>query len=128
MQSLRNDNAYALSQEQRGAQTRLHSCGAVHCMACACTCIYAQVYYDFGLADVIRKLFANPEWAAARGKGRDTSAAGFHGSFKTHSTGIVRLRRAIGCSPECTLCAGSPVDTLGMQDAHSSADKAARQR
>ena len=89
--------------------------------------MHAQVYYDFGLANVIRKLFANPEWAAARGKGRDTSAAGFYGSaeaarvnrftgglfsgetssayelgmyfgqifnFKTHSTGIVLLRRA----------------------------------
>jgi hypothetical protein len=42
--------------------------------------LHAQVYYDFGLANVIHKLFADPEWAAARGKGRDTSAAGFHGS------------------------------------------------
>ena len=116
-----------------------------------------QVYDDFGLADVIRKLFADPDWAAARSKGRDTSAAGFHGSaeaarlnrvtggvfakdsssayelgmdfgqifnFKTHSTGIVLLRRATGCSPECV---GSRVDTLGIQDIHNSADKAARQ-
>ena len=86
------------------------------------------MYYDFGLADLIRKLFADPEWAAARGKGMDTSAAGFHGSgeavrlnrvtrglfaqdssrayelgmdfgqifnFKTHSAGIVLLRRVL---------------------------------
>ena len=115
-------------------------------MISAFTYLHAQVYYDFGVANVIRKLFADPDWAAARGKGRDTSAAGFYGSceaarldrvtrglfgkdsssayelgmdfgqifnFKTHSTGIVLLRRATGCTLECDICARLLVSMLG---------------
>lgn len=48
---------------------------APYFLACGFKAIHAQVFYDFGLANVIRKLFADPEWAAARGMGRDTSAA-----------------------------------------------------
>ena len=50
-----------------------------------------QVFYVFGLASVIHKLFRDPEWAAARGKGRDTSSAGFYGSREA-----VRLNRVMG--------------------------------
>ena len=133
---------------------------ALHCLACAFTyiCIRAQVYYDFGLSNVIRKLFGDPEWAAGRGKGRDASAAGFYGSreaarldrltaglfaqdsssayelgmdfgqifnFKTHSTGIVLLRRATGCGLEHILCASYTVDTMVLRYAHISAVKLA---
>ena len=136
MQSLCIDKVYAFShhvKEQRFAQDMPSQLQALHCLACAFMYIHTQVYYDFGLANVIRKLFRDPEWAAGRGKGRDTSSAGFYGSpeavrlnrvtgglfakdsssayelgmdfgqifnFKTHSTGIVLLRRATGCSLE----------------------------
>ena len=115
-------------------------------MVSALTYLHAQVYYDFGVANVIGKLFADPDRAAARGKGRDTSAAGSYGSreaarlnrvtrglfgkdsssayelgidfgqifnFKTHSTGIVLLRRAIGCTLECDICTRILASRLG---------------
>ena len=44
------------------------------------TLMHVQVYYGFGLAKVIGKLFQDPDWTAARGKGRDTSPGGFYGS------------------------------------------------
>ena len=60
-------------------ETWLHTCRLAPAWANRCMYMHAQVYYDFGLANVICKLFGDPEWAAARGKGRDTSAGGFYG-------------------------------------------------
>lgn len=39
-----------------------------------------QEFYDFGLEEVVRALFANPEWAALRATGRNMSHGGLYGS------------------------------------------------
>jgi len=39
-----------------------------------------QEYYDFGLQEVVQSLFANPQWAALRGTGRNMCSGGLYGS------------------------------------------------
>ena len=38
-----------------------------------------QRYYDFGLSNVIQKLFNKPGYCKARGQGRATDETGYHG-------------------------------------------------
>jgi hypothetical protein len=39
-----------------------------------------QEFYDFGLEEIVRALFANTEWAAMRGTGRNMCTGGLYGS------------------------------------------------
>lgn len=38
-----------------------------------------QRYYDFGLTNLIRQLFANPSYCQARGEGRASDDSGYYG-------------------------------------------------